>query len=192
MRNILGWALPFLMVAGAANAADKPVGNPQAVIETSKGNIVVELFYSKAPLTVENFLSYVDEKFYDLTIFHRVIPNFMIQGGGFTSDLKQKPNRSPIKNEADNGLGNVRGTIAMARTQDPHSATSQFFINLVNNDFLNFKNKTRQGWGYAVFGRVIEGMAVVDAISAVETGTRGMYRDVPRHPVTITAVRRLK
>lgn len=192
MKIILGWVLLFFMVANAANAADKPVANPQVVFETSKGNIVVELFHSQAPLTVENFLAYVDTKFYDLTIFHRVIPNFMIQGGGFTSDMKQKSTRSPIKNEADNGLKNDRGTIAMARTQDPHSATSQFFVNLVNNDFLNFKNKTRQGWGYSVFGRVLKGMAVVDAIASVKTDTRGMYRDVPESPITIMTVRRLK
>ncbi|UCF94935.1 MAG: peptidylprolyl isomerase, partial [Desulfobacterales bacterium] len=125
------------------------------------------------------------------TIFHLVIPNFMVQGGGFTSDMKQKPTRAPIQNEADNGVKNERGTIAMARTQDPHSATAQFFINTVDNAFLNHKSKTPTGWGYAVFGRVIEGMAVVDAISGVKTGTRGIFRDVPVEPVVISKVERL-
>jgi peptidyl-prolyl cis-trans isomerase B (cyclophilin B) len=134
----------------------------------------------------------VDAKFYDGTIFHRVIPNFMIQGGGFTTDMKRKSGSAPIKNEADNGLKNDRGTIAMARTGDPHSATAQFFINSVNNDFLNHKSKTSQEWGYAVFGKVIDGMDVVDAISAVKTTTRGRYRDVPAETVEIRSVRVLK
>ena len=137
-------------------------------------------------------MAYVDAKFYDGTIFHRVIPNFMIQGGGFTADMDQKPTNDPIQNEADNGLKNQRGTIAMARTPDPHSATGQFFINSANNDFLNFKSKTPQGWGYAVFGKVVEGMEVVDAISAVQTGTQGMYSDVPVEPVVIKSAKRLK
>ena len=173
-------------------AADKPADNPRVVLDTTKGKIVVELYLQKAPETVVNFLAYVDAKFYDGTIFHRVIPNFMIQGGGFTADMKRKPGKGPIKNEADKGLKNERGTIAMARTGDPHSATAQFFINSANNDFLNHKNKTQQGWGYAAFGKVIEGMNVVDTISAEKTTKRGMYRDVPVEAVVIITARRLK
>ena len=166
--------------------------NPKVELDTSKGKIVIELFPEKAPETVKNFLNYVDAKYYDGTIFHRVIPNFMIQGGGFTADMKKKSAGAPIENEADNGLKNERGTIAMARTPDPHSATAQFFINSVNNDFLNYKSKTNQGWGYAVFGKVIEGMEVVDAISAVKTGTHGRYRDVPTEAVQIVSARELE
>ncbi|UCH23224.1 MAG: peptidyl-prolyl cis-trans isomerase [Deltaproteobacteria bacterium] len=192
MKSVLSWMLAVLAVAGTTNAAESSAAGPQVVLETSKGDIVIELFTSKAPLTVDNFLSYVDDKFYNGTIFHRVIPNFMIQGGGFTSDMKQKRTKTPIKNEADNGLKNDRGTIAMARTQDPHSATAQFFINTVNNDFLNYKSQTRQGWGYAVFGRVIKGLKVVDMISGVKTGTHGRFGDVPAQPIVILKARRLK
>jgi peptidyl-prolyl cis-trans isomerase B (cyclophilin B) len=162
------------------------------VLETSQGNIVLELYLQKTPETVVNFLDYVDAKFYDGTIFHRVIPNFMIQGGGFTPLMMRKPGKGPITNEADKGLKNDRGTIAMARTGDPHSATAQFFINSVNNSFLNHKNKTQQGWGYTAFGRVIEGMDVVDAISAVKTTKRGGYPDVPVVAVVIKSARRVK
>ena len=192
MKALIISMVIVLGVALAAGAADKPLGNPKVVLETSKGKIVIELYLQKAPETVVNFLDYVDAEFYDGTIFHRVIPNFMIQGGGFTSDMKRKPGKGPIKNEADRGLKNDPGTIAMARTGDPHSATAQFFINTANNDFLNHKNKTQQGWGYAAFGKVIEGMNVIDAISAVKTTKRGMYRDVPVEPVVITTARRLK
>jgi len=181
--------LGLLLFAGSAMSADN---NPKVVLETSKGAIVLELYPDKAPDTVKNFLSYVDAKFYDGTIFHRVIPNFMIQGGGFTADMTRKPTAAPIKNEADKGLNNDRGTIAMARTNDPHSATAQFFINTVNNDSLNHKSKTQQGWGYAAFGKVIEGMDTVDAISAVKTTTRGPYRDVPVEPVVIKTAKRLE
>jgi peptidyl-prolyl cis-trans isomerase B (cyclophilin B) len=182
-------ALFTLITAGASMAA---AANPKVEMETSKGKFVIELFPEKAPETVKNFLNYVEAKYYDGTIFHRVIPKFMIQGGGFTSDMKRKSAGAPIKNEADNGLKNDRGTIAMARTGDPHSATAQFFINSVNNDFLNHKSKTQQGWGYVVFGKVIRGMDVVDAISAVKTVTRGSYRDVPAETVEIDSVRVLK
>jgi peptidyl-prolyl cis-trans isomerase B (cyclophilin B) len=161
-------------------------------LNTNYGTIVLELDADKAPQTVANFLQYARDGFYDGTIFHRVIPNFMIQGGGFTADMKKKDARPPIDNEADNGLRNERGTIAMARTTNPHSATAQFFINTVNNDFLNYRNKSSQGWGYAVFGRVAEGMAVVEAISGVKTGTRGPFRNVPTDPIVITRVRRVK
>ncbi len=182
-------ALVALAAAGVSMAAD---GNPKVEMETSKGKFVLELFPAKAPETVKNFLNYVDSKFYDGTIFHRVIPNFMIQGGGFTADMKQKSAGKPIKNEADNGLKNDRGTIAMARTGDPHSATAQFFINSVNNDFLNHKGKTQQGWGYVVFGKVISGLDVVDAISAAKTVTRGRFRDVPAETIEIISARVLK
>jgi cyclophilin family peptidyl-prolyl cis-trans isomerase len=177
----------LLIFAGTAICEDI---NPKVVLETSKGKIVLELYPDNAPETVKNFLSYVDAKYYDGTIFHRVIPDFMIQGGGFSADMKRKATRAPIKNEADQGLKNDRGTIAMARTGDPHSATAQFFINSKNNDFLNFRSKTQQGWGYAAFGKVIDGMKTVDAISAVKTKSLGGFRDVPAEPVVITSARR--
>lgn len=160
------------------------------IIETTLGNIEVELDAEKAPVTVANFLSYVDESFYDGTIFHRVIPRFMIQGGGFTADMAQKKTKAPIKNEAANGLKNARGTIAMARTMIVDSATAQFFINTVDNDFLDFRAPTPQGFGYAVFGRVTSGMEVVDAISATKTGVSHGMRDVPIDTVVIKTIRR--
>ncbi|MDQ1362164.1 MAG: peptidyl-prolyl cis-trans isomerase [Pseudomonadota bacterium] len=159
--------------------------NTRIRLETSHGNIVIELDAAKAPVTCENFVDYVKDGFYDLTIFHRVIPGFMIQGGGFMSDMMQKPTRANIKNEANNGLGNKRGSIAMARTPDPHSASAQFFINLKDNTFLNHSSPTPQGWGYAVFGMVTEGMDVVDSIAAVRTGNRSGHADVPVEPVVI-------
>jgi len=161
-------------------------GNPVVIMSTSKGDIKIELFKDKAPISVENFLSYANDGFYDGTVFHRVIPNFMIQGGGFTPDFDQKPTKPPIKNEAKNGLKNERGTLAMARTQVVDSATSQFFINLADNSFLD--NGIRD-YGYAVFGKVIGGMDVVDEIAAVETGSRGMYGDVPQEDVVINSVK---
>jgi cyclophilin family peptidyl-prolyl cis-trans isomerase len=188
MKSTLISIMMMLAVAFAAIAGD----NPRVEMDTTKGKIILELYADKASKTVKNFLVYVDAGFYDGTIYHRVIPNFMIQGGGFTADMKQKKTRTPIDNEADNGLRNERGTIAMARTSNPHSATAQFFINTKNNDFLNHKGKSPQGWGYAVFGRVAEGMVVVDAISGVKTGTRGPFRDVPMDPIVITGVKRLK
>lgn len=162
---------------------------PVVVMETSKGNIKIELDREKAPKTVENFLQYVDDGFYDGTIFHRVIPGFMIQGGGFTPEMREKPTRGTIENEAGNGLKNVRGTVAMARRPDPHSASAQFFINHATSPFLD-KENARDGWGYAVFGKVIEGMDVVDEIAKVKTGNQGMHRDVPEEPVVIESVRR--
>lgn len=159
--------------------------NPQVVLHSNKGDIVIELDAEKAPNTVENFLSYVNEGFFDGTIFHRVIPGFMIQGGGFTADMQQKKTHEPIQNEAENGLKNLRGTLAMARTNDPHSATAQFFINLTDNDFLNFKAASGSGWGYAVFGKVVSGMDVVDAIAKAPTGNKGMHQDVPKETVSI-------
>ncbi|OQY43795.1 MAG: peptidylprolyl isomerase [Desulfobacteraceae bacterium 4572_87] len=159
--------------------------NPQVIMETSKGTIVLEIFPDEAPETVKNFLKYVRWGHYDGTIFHRVIPNFMIQGGGFTPDMKRQTTEMPVQNEADNGLKNKRGTVAMARTPDPHSATDQFFINTKSNSFLNHKNKTAQGWGYTVFGKVVKGMDVVDAISGVKTTKKDMMGDVPVEPVKI-------
>ena len=157
----------------------------QVKLATNRGDIVLELDAAKAPKTVENFLAYVESGHYDGTIFHRVIDGFMIQGGGLTADMKQKPTRAPIPNEADNGLKNLRGTVAMARTQDPNSATAQFFINVADNDFLDYRAPTVQGWGYCVFGKVVQGMDVVDAIKSVKTGGVGPYRDVPLEPVVI-------
>lgn len=169
-----------------------PAGPPVVVMQTNKGAIRIELFADKAPKSVANFLAYVDDGFYDGTIFHRVIPDFMIQGGGFNPDMSEKSTRAPIENESKGGESNVRGTIAMARTQDPHSATAQFYINHGNNAMLDFGARGPNQWGYAVFGRVIEGMAVVDAIAAGATGNRGRYADVPVETVTIQSVRREK
>ena len=165
-KTLLGFA--FAAVLGLSATAQ--AANPKVLIETTKGNITVELDAEKAPKTVENFLGYVKDDFYKETIFHWVIAGFMVQGGGMTADLSEKAKKASIKNEANNGLKNTRGTIAMARTPDPDSASSQFFINLVDNDFLNFKSETPQGWGYAVFGKVTEGMDVLKNIEA--NGTR--------------------
>ena len=156
--------------------------------ETTLGAFVVELFEKEAPLSAQNFLEYAESGHFDTTVFHRVIPGFVIQGGGMTADMKQKPTREPIRNEAANGLKNRRGTLSMARTNDPHSATSQFFVNLVDNAFLD---PGRGGAGYAVFGHVVEGMAVVDAIAKVKTGRKGMHDDVPVEPVVVTSARRV-
>ncbi|GLP96564.1 peptidylprolyl isomerase [Paraferrimonas sedimenticola] len=155
------------------------------ILQTNFGQITLKLDAEKAPKTVENFLNYVKSGFYDSTIFHRVINGFMIQGGGFTADMEQKSVQSPVENEANNGLPNKLGTIAMARTQDPHSATAQFFINVSDNDFLNHKNESMQGWGYCVFGEVVEGMDVVEKIKEVQTGNYGMHQDVPVEAVVI-------
>jgi peptidyl-prolyl cis-trans isomerase B (cyclophilin B) len=154
-------------------------------LKTNFGDITLELFEDKAPKTVANFLSYVQDGFFDNTIFHRVINNFMVQGGGFTEDMEQKDTKAPIENEANNGVANEVGTIAMARTQDPHSATSQFFINVNNNDFLNHTSESANGWGYCAFGKVTEGMDVVEKIKAVKTGNSGYHQDVPVEPVII-------
>lgn len=177
-----------LISVGFAGAENTRLENPRVRLETVKGSIVLELDPAAAPITVENFLSYARDGFYDGTVFHRVIKGFMIQGGGFTPDLKQKPVRGPIQNEAGNGLENRRGALAMARTPDPHSATAQFFINTVDNGFLNFRDKSVSGWGYCVFGRVVEGMETVDAIAAVPTTTARIGGDVPVEPVVIQRV----
>lgn len=156
----------------------------KVVLTTTYGKITLELDSERAPETSANFAQYVRDGFYDGTIFHRVIPNFMIQGGGFDTDMQQKPTRAPIQNEADNGLSNKPGAVAMARTQDPHSASAQFFINVADNHFLD-KERSQDGWGYAVFGQVVEGMDVVEKIRNLPTGTSGFHQDVPRETVLI-------
>ena len=173
-------------ITSTASKKDTPIMTANVVITTSLGTIKAELYPDKAPLTVSNFLAYVDEGFYNGTIFHRVIPNFMVQGGGFTPDMRQKATQAQIKNEAANGLKNDRGTLAMARTQVVDSATCQFFINHKNNDFLNYQSATPQGYGYCVFGKVTEGLDVVDKIAAVKTG----MNDVPQTTVTILSITR--
>ncbi|MEN6440322.1 MAG: peptidylprolyl isomerase [Syntrophobacter sp.] len=185
-----------LVVQHSAWAAEAPAKeqpkNPVVLIKTSEGTIKVELWADRAPETVKNFLQYTDEAFYDGTIFHRVIDNFMIQGGGFTTEMKQKPTHPPVKNEAVPELKNMRGTIAMARTNVVDSATAQFFINVADNAFLNQRDKSQAGFGYAVFGAVIEGMDVVDRIKKVQTTMVGPYQDVPAKPVIIESVKREK
>jgi peptidyl-prolyl cis-trans isomerase B (cyclophilin B) len=160
---------------------------PVVELETNMGAIVIELNEEKAPKTVENFLNYVKSGQYDGTIFHRIIDGFMIQGGGMDAEMNEKPTNAPVENEADNGLKNDKGTIAMARTQDPHSATSQFFINVKDNDFLNHSGKNMQGWGYTVFGKVTSGMDVIEKMRGVPTGRFGMHADVPKEPVVINS-----
>jgi len=180
--QMLCWLFAIFSFSIQADGTSKM---PQVKLETSLGDIVIELNEDKAPVTVANFLGYVNEGFYDGTIFHRVIKNFMIQGGGFTQEFQQKTTKAAIENEADNGLSNKRGAVAMARTNDPHSATAQFFINTVDNGFLDFQAKVPSGWGYAVFGEVIEGMDVVDAIREVDTTMRGPHQDVPAEDIVI-------
>ena len=165
---------------------------PIVELDTTYGNIVIELNAEKAPISVANFIDYVESGHYDGLIFHRVIDGFMIQGGGMDSEMNEKRTGTPIKNEADNGLKNTTGTIAMARTSDPHSATAQFFINVRDNDFLNYSSPTPQGWGYAVFGQVIEGMDVVNQIKGVPTGRFGYHADVPTTPIVINSAKVIK
>jgi len=180
----LGFALATAMASGVAAAE-----NPQVIFATSEGDVRIELYADQAPISVENFLAYVDGGFYDGTIFHRVIPGFVIQGGGFNAEFQRKPTRDPIVNEADNGLLNKRGTLSMARTQARDSATSQFFVNLADNAFLDHGERD---FGYAVFGRVIEGMDVVDRIAAGDTARRNGMPDVPVQPVVVESARRLE
>ncbi len=175
-----------LLAAALAVSAAAWAG-PKVEMQTNLGRMVIELDDAKAPATVKNFLAYANEGFYSGTVFHRVIHGFMIQGGGFTADMAQKPTRAPIQNEAKNGLKNARGTIAMARTQDPHSATAQFFIN--HNDNVPLDYPSRDGWGYAVFGKVTEGMDIVDKIAQVKTGSKGFHQNVPTEPVVIQSVK---
>jgi cyclophilin family peptidyl-prolyl cis-trans isomerase len=178
----------IFLLATSTNAA---ANNPKVLMKTTKGDITIELYQDKAPLSVENFLSYVEEKFYDGTIFHRVIKGFMIQGGGYTADFHEKPSKDPIQNEAKNGLKNKRGTIAMARMPEPHTATCQFFINHVDNAGLDY-GQCADGWGYAVFGKVIQGMDVVDAIANSPTMTKSGMRDVPRETIQILSVTKIE
>jgi peptidyl-prolyl cis-trans isomerase B (cyclophilin B) len=166
--------------------------NPRVLMETSMGSLTIELFKEKAPISVRNFLSYVNEGFYDGLTFHRVIPTFMVQGGGMDADMQPKKTKFAIKNEANNGLSNKRGTLAMARTAVVDSATSQFFINVVDNAFLDYKGKRPEDFGYAVFAQVVEGMDVVDAIKGVKTGSKAGHSDVPVEPVFITSIRPLQ
>ena len=182
----------FSTLKGTKSMNDETTDNPRVLIETTMGNITIELDAKNAPNSSANFLAYVEDGYFVDTIFHRVIPNFMIQGGGITADMQDKPGiHAPIENEANNGLKNDRGTLAMARTGDPHSATSQFFINHSDNAFLNFKSESSQGWGYAVFGKVTDGMDVIDAMAKVETGNKGGHQDVPVAIIAITGVSRL-
>jgi cyclophilin family peptidyl-prolyl cis-trans isomerase len=186
-RYLVGLAAATALLAlmlGSACAQNKK-GNPVVVLETSKGNIEVELNEAKAPVSTKNFLDYVDSHFFDGLIFHRVIDNFMVQGGGFTTDMSQKTGKAPIENEAGNGLTNDKYTLAMARTSVVNSATSQFFINTKDNTFLNHKDNTPQGFGYAVFGKVVKGMDVVDAIGKAKTGTKNGFNDVPLETISI-------
>jgi peptidyl-prolyl cis-trans isomerase A (cyclophilin A) len=184
--------LLFVIAALAQAPAAQPIrpapGNPVVVVATSMGDITIELFKDQAPISVENFLQYMKEGFYSGTIFHRVIPGLVIQGGGFTADLTEKPTRGPIQNEATNGLSNARGTVAMARTRVLRSATSQFFINVANNSQFNHRGYSSEDFGYAVFGRVIDGMPVVDKIAAVDTGSRNGMEDVPVTAVVIKTI----
>jgi cyclophilin family peptidyl-prolyl cis-trans isomerase len=187
---LLAFALPLLCLTPSDARAQSAGAKPVVVLTTSLGEIELELDEAKAPITVKNFLQYVDEGFYDGTIFHRVISGFMIQGGGFTPSMQQKKTRTAIQNEAANGLKNVKGSVAMARTNAPHSATAQFFINHKDNGFLDYPG--RDGWGYAVFGRVVKGTEVVDQIAAVETGMKSGMSDVPVQTVAIISARRKK
>jgi peptidyl-prolyl cis-trans isomerase A (cyclophilin A) len=193
-KRIMFVVAALCLSAGIACAADavKKSKNPVVIMETSMGNVKMELFEAEAPISVKNFLEYANSGFFSNTIFHRVIANFMIQGGGFTTDFKMKPTKAAIKNEAGNGLKNQRGTLAMARTGVVDSATAQFFINVVNNDFLNQRDKSQQGFGYAVFGKVVEGMDVVDKIAAVKTGVTKGFPDVPEKQVVIKSIKVLK
>jgi len=186
-----GASEPGKQTVSTAPAPGQPA-NPRVLIETTKGNITVELFPKNAPQSVGNFINYVKMGFYDGLIFHRVIPGFMIQGGGMTPDMEEKPKNAPIKNEADNGLKNLRGTLAMARMAAPDSASSQFFINVADNAFLDHRGTSYDTWGYAVFGQVVDGMDVVDAIVAVPRGDRGPYQDVPVEPVVMKHVTLLR
>lgn len=191
-RAILLAVVVCLTIPFSVGAADKPTAHPRVRMTTNLGAIEIELDAQRAPKTVANFLNYVDKGFYNGTIFHRVIPGFMIQGGGFETGMKQKKTDEPIMNEADNGLKNDVGTIAMARTSSPHSASAQFFINAANNTFLNHRDKTVQGWGYAVFGKVTKGMDVVKKIETVRTKTSGPYQNVPVSDVVIRRLERIK
>lgn len=182
------FTIALMLISNNARADEKAV---QVQLETNLGNITIELNATAAPKTVNNFLSYVDRGFYDNTVFHRIIKTFMIQGGGFTAEMQKKPTQAPIANEADNGLKNLKGTIAMARTNAPHSGSSQFFINTVDNAFLDHKNKSQRGWGYCVFGKVIKGMDIVNAIASQPTSPKGMHQNFPKKTVLIIGASRV-
>lgn len=191
MKKLLSLcAILLLFSCQTSKPEENKIHHPSVIIRTTEGDIDVELFPESAPFTVQNFLAYVDEKFYDQTIFHRVIEGFMIQGGGFTADMQKKLTHDPIRNEADNKVANERGTIAMARTSDVHSASSQFFINTKDNSFLNYRNPTPNGFGYCAFGKVTSGMDVVEKIQKVKTITRQKQENVPAQPITILEIRR--
>lgn len=184
-------ALSLLFIVPANAAAEEEGNNPMVEVKTNLGSFTMELYPDKAPISVKNFLQYVNKKFYDGTVFHRVIPTFMIQGGGFTPDMMKKATGAPIKNEANNGLSNLKGTIAMARTSEINSATCQFFINVKDNKGLDYKGDAPAEYGYAVFGKVVDGMDTVEKIRNVKTATKGVYGDVPVKPVIIKSIRRI-
>ena len=192
-KNMNKFFLALIAIALTLQSHIAFAGNPTVKIETSKGDIIVELYPDKAPISVANFLSYVESGTYDGTIFHRIIKNFMNQGGGFTPDFKKVKTKAPIQNEADNGLKNLNNTVAMARTNAPHSATNQFFINTKDNAFLDHTGKSMRGWGYTVFGKVVEGENIVGAISRVPTGSSGPFsQDAPITPIIIKKITQLK
>ena len=188
MKNIIKYLVitTIIFLNNGANA--EMTTNTKIIIKTTSGDIKIELYDDKAPITSENFKKYIESGYFTDTIFHRVIKDFMIQGGGFTAEMNEKDSMPPIQNEANNGVSNARGTIAMARTPDPHSASSQFFINLKDNNFLDFTAETSQGWGYCAFGKVFEGMDILDKIALVDTGSYGAHQDVPKEPITINEI----
>ena len=188
MKNIIKYLVitTIILLNNGANA--EMTTNTKIIIKTTSGDIKIELYDDKAPITSENFKKYVESGYFTDTIFHRIIKDFMIQGGGFTKEMGEKDSMPPIQNEANNGVSNKRGTIAMARTPDPHSASSQFFINLKDNNFLDFTGETSQDWGYCVFGKVFEGMDILDKIALVDTGSYGAHQDVPKEPITINEI----
>ena len=188
MKNIIKYLVitAIIFLNNGANA--EMTTNTKIIIKTTSGDIKIELYDDKAPITSENFIKYIESGYFTDTIFHRVIKDFMIQGGGFTTEMSEKDSMPSIQNEANNGVSNERGTIAMARTPDPHSASSQFFINLKDNNFLDFTAETPQGWGYCAFGKVFEGMDILDKIALVDTGSYGAHQDVPKEPITINEI----
>ena len=188
MKNIIKYLVITTIIFLNSGANAEMTTNTKIIIKTTSGDIKIELYDDKAPMTSENFKKYIESGYFTDTIFHRVIKNFMIQGGGFTAEMSEKDSMPPIKNEANNGISNERGTIAMARTPDPHSASSQFFINLKDNNFLDFTAETSQGWGYCAFGKVFEGMDILDKIALVDTGSYGAHQDVPKEPITINEI----
>ena len=188
MKNIIKYLVITTIIFLNSGANAEMTTNTKIIIKTTSGDIKIELYDDKAPITSENFKKYIESGYFTDTIFHRVIKGFMIQGGGFTAEMSEKDSMPPIQNEANNGVSNARGTIAMARTPDPHSASSQFFINLKDNNFLDFTAETSQGWGYCAFGKVFEGMDILDKIALVDTGSYGAHQDVPKEPIAINEI----